>query len=131
MLGRERRDMLPARREIMRIDVRGRARPELAAQSREQRVDVLLAVVELGQLLRETGDALRQLLPGLGDALDALRQAHVAVALERIDAAAELRLHVVEPMDQRLDATALVLERHQAPLQRAELLAQVEQQLPR
>src|SRR5215470_11529193 len=98
MLGRERCDMLPARHELMPIDVRRSAGPELAAQAREQRVDVLVAVVELGELLRETGDALRQLLPGLGDPLDALSQAHVAVALERIDAAAELRLHVVEPM---------------------------------
>lgn len=116
---------------LNRDGLRGITCFELMTQSGEQGIDILVTVVQLGQLLRQVRDPLGKLASVLGDPLYALRQPDVPIPFHDFDVRDELSRHIVELMDQSLDAAAIVFQRQEASLQRLEFFPQVQEHLLR
>src|SRR3978361_714463 len=96
-------------------------RVDLAAPLGEQRANILVEPVELGELLEQAADALVEFLLALGEFGRALREGGVAVMVEALDGGGELVAHRVQGVAHALDAAAWMLERRQPGLERVEL----------
>src|SRR5882672_1086381 len=104
---------------------------ELVAQLGKKGIDILVTIVQLGQLLRDARHALGKLPSVLGNPFDTLRKADVAISFQCLHARDKLGARVVQLMNQSLDAASIVLQRQETSLQRLKFISQVLERLLR